>query len=734
MQNTNKIKPAFPLSLLTCALALATGVASAQTIEVTNGETYTQNVVATDAMTSLTIQGGGTLDNTMQEDSRVVLKGGAFKMNENAVLKTKVLDIQTNNSGPTFHGTIEADVFNYRGEADAGYTAALNETKLLVNQLNILGTTGQMLGLSVSNAETLKGVKNILIETDGRNKTGLKVEGKVDVSAPVRLVHTGDDEINKNHARIEVFDSGAGSTFDQVIAKGLRTLIQANGENAVAVNNLTLEDDAVLNLQTYGQYESGKSATFRLNKVVLGDNAALRFSVYQNQYAGTITGEDIDITLGAGAYVDFGGWKEEGATDWRPDHIYIDAASMTFNIKDSESGNKIYLTGVEGNLTTDLEQIKVVADGANNTGNAEADLQKLNEIIVFNTKPGQTDDNNTVESVMTPATGVVLEQAADDIHDGATAVVDENGALGNLTIKANDNINGIAEMTAVGLHIWRNEINDMNKRLGELRDSCADANGVWARVYNGKAKFGSLGVTNKYTAFQFGYDHQIADKTWFGGAISWTDGDNDFAVGGGDSSLLAFTGYGSKLWDNGLFVDVTGKFGRIQNEYNISLPTQRSSADYHTNAVSISAEAGWRVYPMQNSFFIEPQVEMMFGHVWSADYTTSTGVNVEQDGADTLIGRAGFVLGLECPNQRGNAYVRASVLHDWKGDADFTFSKGGDARRTLTEELGGTWYEYGLGANFNVTKQIHGYADVEASSGGEVETDYRVNFGVRYSW
>ena len=734
MQNTNKIKPAFPLSLLTCALALATGVASAQTIVVTNGETYTQNVVATDDTTSLTIQGGGTLDNTKQEDSRVVLKGGAFKMNENAVLKTKVLDIQTNTSGPTFHGTIEADVFNYRGEADAGYTAALNETKLLVNQLNILGTTGQMLGLSVSNAETLKGVKNILIETDGRNKTGLMVEGKVDVSAPVRLVHTGDDEINKNHARIEVFDSGAGSTFDQVIAKGLRTLIQANGENAVAVNNLTLEDDAVLNLQTNGQYESGKSATFRLNKVVLGDNAALRFSVYQNQYAGTITGEDIDITLGAGAYVDFGGWKEEGATDWRPDHIYIDAASMTFNIKDSESGNKIYLTGVEGNLTTDLEQIKVVADGANNTGNAEADLQKLNEIIVFNTKPGQTDDNNKVESVMTPATGVVLEQAADDIHDGATAVVDENGALGNLTIKANDNINGIAEMTAVGLHIWRNEINDMNKRLGELRDSCADANGVWARVYNGKAKFGSLGVTNKYTAFQFGYDHQIADKTWFGGAISWTDGDNDFAVGGGDSSLLAFTGYGSKLWDNGLFVDVTGKFGRIQNEYDISLPTQRSSADYHTNAVSISAEAGWRVYPMQNSFFIEPQVEMMFGHVWSADYTTSTGVNVEQDGADTLIGRAGFVLGLECPNQRGNAYVRASVLHDWKGDADFTFSKGGDARRTLTEELGGTWYEYGLGANFNVTKQIHGYADVEASSGGEVETDYRVNFGVRYSW
>lgn len=61
-------------------------------------------------------------------------------------------------------------------------------------------------------------------------------------------------------------ESGAGSSFDHVIAKGVRTLIQANGESAVAVNNLTLEDDAVMNLQTNGTYESGKSATFRLNQ------------------------------------------------------------------------------------------------------------------------------------------------------------------------------------------------------------------------------------------------------------------------------------------------------------------------------------------------------------------------------------------------------------------------------------------------------------------------------------
>lgn len=124
----------------------------------------------------------------------------------------------------------------------------------------------------------------------------------------------------------------------------------------------------------------------------------------------------------------------------------------------------------------------------------------------------------------------------------------------------------------------------------------------------------------------------------------------------------------------------------------------------------------------------------MYGHVFGVDYSTSTGVNVEQDSADTLIGRAGVVLGLKCPDNRGNAYLRASVLHDWKGDADFTFSKTAGAARTISEELGGTWYEYGIGANFNATKQVHLYADVEAANGGEVDTDYRVNFGVRYSY
>ena len=88
---------------------------------------------------------------------------------------------------------------------------------------------------------------------------------------------------------------------------------------------------------------------------------------------------------------------------------------------------------------------------------------------------------------------------------------------------------------------------------------------------------------------------------------------------------------------------------------------------------------------------------------------------------------------MKCPSNRGNTYVRASILHDWQGDAESTFTKGGQTKR-ISEELGDTWLEYGVGANFNATKNLHLYADLEATEGAKVETSYRFNLGARWSF
>lgn len=192
---------------------------------------------------------------------------------------------------------------------------------------------------------------------------------------------------------------------------------------------------------------------------------------------------------------------------------------------------------------------------------------------------------------------------------------------------------------------------------------------LWTRVCTGRSEYGRRSIESEYTAFQFGYDRQIQPGLRAGGALSYRDGSNDIASGKGDSSIAAFTSYATKLFDNGAFLDGTFKFGRTDNEFDIASEAGRAKGDYDANMFSFSIEAGHRFHPVA-CFFVEPQVEFMYGRVESVDYTTSAGYTVKQDAAESFIGRAGFMTGMDLPNHRGNLYVRASVLHDWKGDAD----------------------------------------------------------------
>lgn len=549
------------------------------------------------------------------------------------------------------------------------------------------------------------------------------------INTPIYLQRTSGIQ----DPRIEVTGGGSFafaeiSTLGGSDSKGLVQINRGSGNVEIETINVAAGSKLQLTTTLAGSTDSGTS-TFKLNTINVGEDARIQASIYKagnnDCPPATFTGDHLTINLASGAVADFGGFNEEGNAIGKPHDIHFAAGSVTVNVADP-SASKFYLPATEGNVTTEADKIKVVISGDANSGDLTADLNAGADVV-------QLVSKDTSGNVTETKTGTVVEQLANEIYDGGSAVVGEDGTVTNVQTEANPATHGIAEMTALGVQIWRSEINDMNKRLGELRDSSAESNGVWARVYNGKAKYGAQHVTNKYTSFQFGYDRQITDGVWLGGAFSYTDGNNDFRNGDGDSSLFAFTAYGSWLAENGMFLDVTGKVGRMKNSFDIGTTMGLSSASYHTNTVSMSAEAGWRLYPMANAFFVEPQMEVMYGHVFDADYTTSLGVNVNQDSTDTLIGRAGFALGLKCPNNRGNAYVRASVLHDWKGEASSTFTKNG-MTRTLSEDLGDTWIEYGIGANFNATKNLHVYADLEATESAKVETSYRFNLGVRYAW
>lgn len=354
----------------------------------------------------------------------------------------------------------------------------------------------------------------------------------------------------------------------------------------------------------------------------------------------------------------------------------------------------------------------------------------------------QLVQNNVNESLQNLAnqvvdsTGESKKSAATDLYVAETAVAGaitaEVGKDGNLLAntvneKVNTSNDAISNMANIALMAWRAENNDMNKRLGELRDSKGE-HGIWARMVRGEGTYES--IKNQYNTYQLGYDEKLStNPNWtVGAALSYTEGESSFNGGSGENKHTGFAVYGSYLNDDGSFIDLIAKYARLDHDFDVN--GGAGSGDYDTNGYSVSAEYGKR-FTQDNGMWIEPQVELTYGKIGSANYTTDNGVSVRQDGMDSLVGRIGFALGKDF--KQGNAYVRASYLYDFDGETDMTFSKNG-VTRGFEQDLGGGWWEVGVGTNINLSDATHLYMDVEKTYGGDVATPWQWNVGVRYSF
>ena len=378
-------------------------------------------------------------------------------------------------------------------------------------------------------------------------------------------------------------------------------------------------------------------------------------------------------------------------------------------IKTDSINNKLTIGENENKL--EVEASSKVTDSMGN--DIQDGMEKLlNNIYV---------ENGTKETTVTAAAGSVT---------GKTTITrDSDGNSGTATEEINKDNAGISEMASIALMAWRAENNDMNKRLGELRNSKGE-HGIWTRMVRGQSKYGAQNVKNQYSTYQLGYDEKLSvDKNWtVGAAVSYTDASSSFSTGHGENKSTGFAVYGSYLSDNGSFVDLIAKAARLKNEFDVL--GGAGKGDYKTNGYSLSAEYGKR-FTKDNGFWIEPQVELTYGYVGAVDYLTNNDVKVRQNGMDSLVGRIGFAMGRNI--KAGNVYARASYLYDFDGETDVTFSKN-SVTRGFKQDLGGGWWEVGVGTNINLSEATHLYFDVEKTYGGNVATPWQWNAGIRWSF
>lgn len=525
------------------------------------------------------------------------------------------------------------------------------------------------------------------------------------------------------------------------------TVIKENGwqgvQNDAVVNNTTIESGG---RQTI--YDDAKSSNIKVNtgaELVLNQGATAETvtsdgTIYMRDNS-KLTGA---TTLSENAVIDLGGIVNG---------LYAEVSLSGHEESGNYSINNLHSNGAEIKAFTENQKLTintVSGDGLNIVTEAVADglitiTNNKNANVQVTGTSAATDNfdrNNLVGSLQQLADTVeitsgnqldsVLAQESGIIGE-TTALVDEYGnIIANTVIEKGHIANeGITELANVAFMAWRAENDEMHQRIGELRSSNGEA-GIWARMKRGESKYGDMDIKNQYSTYQLGYDEKVGDSNWYiGGAISRTEGKSSFATGSGENQSTGFTVYGTYVADDGQYVDLSAKYARLDNEFDVfGRSGIESTGDYRNNGYAFSAEYGKRI-EAGNDFWIEPQVQLTYGHLSSANYTTSRGVRAAQDAMDSVVGRLGFAAGKDIG--AGNVYVKASYLYDFDGETSVSMTDGKNSA-VYDQDLGGGWFEVGIGTNINLSETSHLYFDVEKTYGGDIETPWQWNAGVRFDF
>lgn len=624
----------------------------------------------------------------------------------NLYADTAILDGSTNKNGGVI-GT-------------GGYGTVNVNTKDLTIDGNICGTYGgrndpnKTASLNIE-TDTLQMKGDVNIGSAGSDHSNFSRNTEVSIKANTSAVIDGNINVVGNQ-------SNKNNTNDSSTLN-----ITFNGDSKITgdINVAGSEtdkttQDVTVNLGGTGDMTASKGV-YNVN-----NNANVNFTGGQwaiNEW-NTADGKDVgNAAVKSGASVDVNGASMTVGN-------LETAGTLNLKSKDGQAADisAKTLKGANGIVTTDSLENKIQAETSEATGLTVKGNGDIADQIAADASKA-----NVLAKVVTSGNGANAKSAASNleadagvISGGFRAAVKANGDIEKLTEFVNTSNQAVSSMTNLSLMTWRQENNDMNKRLGEVRAS-EGSEGIWARMARGQSKYGQQGIKNQYNYYQLGYDSKISDDWILGGAFTYTDGDSSYTNGSGTNKHTGFAVYGSNLRDDGSFIDLIAKYAHMKNDFDVNGGV--GSGDYSTNGLSFSAEYGKRF--QQEGYWIEPQAELTYGRVSSADFTTKRGAKVHQDSMDSLVGRLGFSLGKDI--KQGNVYVRASYLYDFQGDTSVTMSKGGAATSFKTD-LGGGWWEFGVGTNLDLGHDTHFYLDVETTAGGDVDTPWQWNAGVRYSF
>lgn len=578
---------------------------------------------------------------------------------------------------------------------------------------------------------------------------------KLSIKADNIVIEAKSTNAERNSSGISAMSAGDVSIEGNTIINADNAIV-ARGDASVVINKET-QSTTQINGDisfSYDEATSGTGVDATVDITLSGENSYLEG---QSKITGNPPQEKSDVKNFSMTMTQGGTWKVTG--DSFVNRLNLQDAGSVSLLKETSTFSADNLSMDGGVIQTSSAEQKVAVqtlklsqnggtlnawsvanqDGSISTATLSVGSVEEGQGGALNVNYSGINSDQITEKNASDLKAVQLAETADGI--AMTEVVEEGDINGkwtrtttadgqtNTTQAANTKLADYSSVNAMSLVQWRNEINHLTKRLGDVRAS-ESAIGAWARVYGGESEWGSGDeISMDHTTIQVGSDYRINPNLIVGGAFSYTDSDADLVNGSADGKSYSLAAYATYLTNTGSYLDVIGRYGYLKNDIHAG----NMKLDTDSNAFSLSMEGGHTFRFMQERAYIEPQVELTYGFISGDNAKASNQVKIEQDDYQSLITRLGVRAGLNFPEKAGTVYATVSYSYDFLGEAEGKAIKN-NLTSDLSEDLGGGWVTYGVGTQFQLGKQAYVYGELERTSGGDVENPFLFNVGLRWNF
>ncbi|WP_253030747.1 autotransporter outer membrane beta-barrel domain-containing protein [Escherichia coli] len=461
--------------------------------------------------------------------------------------------------------------------------------------------------------------------------------------------------------------------------------------------------------------------------------AAGLYSGYNAAYYGAITGGKGNVRMNSGL------WQLTG------DSTVNNLTARNGRVQSEEKGafrtltvNSLDATGSDFVLRTDLKN----ADKISVTGKASGSDNTLNVSFMKNPTPGQSLN---IPLVSAPA------GTAGDVFKAGTRVTGFSRVTPTLHVDTTgggtkwilDGFRAEADKAAAakadsfmnaGYKNFMTEVNNLNKRMGELRDTKGDA-GAWARIMNG-AGSADGGYSDNYTHVQVGFDkkHALDGVDLFTGVtMTYTDSSADSDAFSGKTKSVGGGLYASALFNSGAYIDLIGKYIHHDNDYTGNF-AGLGTKHYGTHSWYAGAETGYR-YHLTEDTFIEPQAELVYGAVSGKTFRWKEGnmdLSMKNKDFSPLVGRTGVELGKTFSGKDWSVTARAgtSWQFDLLNNGETVLRDASGEKRIKGEKDSRMLFNVGM--NAQIKDNMRFGLEFEKSAFGKYNVDNAINANFRY--